>query len=191
MTCFQGRGGPGRGRVAAWLLVVLVGSALACSPDAGDSEARAAGRDGGMPSEPAPGFTLDPLDGGEPVSLAALRGKTVVLDFWATWCPPCEFQVPELNAFYDAHRGDTDVAVFGISIDTEGREVVQQWVTEKGVRYPILMGGEDLARKYGAMGFPTTFVVGPDGGLVEHHVGLIETETLEKAVAAERRPDAS
>lgn len=182
---------PARRRVLRWALVTVAVLALGCSPGTTDSEAAgdADASAGSIAPEPAPGFTLDRLGGGEAVSLDSLRGKTVVLDFWATWCPPCEFQVPELNSFYDAHRGDSDVAIFGISIDTEGHDVVQEWVTKKDVRYPILMGGEDLARRYGAMGFPTTFVVGPDGMLRQHHVGLIETETLERALATQRQSD--
>lgn len=135
--------------------------------------------------EPAPAFTLDRL-GGEPVSLASLRGKTVVIDFWATWCPPCEFQVPELNAFFDAHGAEGDVQVLGVSIDTEGPDVVGAWVTEKQVRYPILLGSEDLAREYGAVGFPTLVIVRPDGTIDSRHVGLIERDELEEALARTR-----
>lgn len=167
--------------------LVVVASALAL----GTIPACSAGDDAEPPKassepEPAVPFTLKTLGGGESVSLESLRGKTVVLDFWATWCPPCEFQVPELNRFYDAHRGDGDVAVFGISIDVEGNDVIQAWVAEHDVRYPILLGDESLARKYGAVGFPTLYVVGPDGTLVEQHVGLIESATLEAAVARNR-----
>jgi peroxiredoxin len=172
-------------RRAFGVAVALVALAAACSPDASPPES------GDEAPVAAPAFTLPRLDGGEPVSLESLRGKTVVLDFWATWCPPCEFQVPELNRFYDAHRGDSDVLVFGISVDTEGPEVVRAWAAEKDVRYPILLGGEDLARRYGAIGFPTLYVVGPDGMVREQHVGLIETATLEAALAAQRERDAS
>lgn len=156
---------------------------LACTPESDVDPAAPAA------AEPAPTFTLKTLAGGEPVSLESLRGKTVVLDFWATWCPPCEFQVPELNRFYEAHRGDSDVAVFGISIDVEGTDVISAWVSEHEVRYPILLGDEALARKYGAVGFPTLYVVAPDGTLAEQHVGLIESATLEAAVAARRAGD--
>lgn len=174
-------------RRAFGLTVALVALAAGCSPDASAPESGS----GDEAPVAAPTFTLPRLDGGEPVSLESLRGKTVVLDFWATWCPPCEFQVPELNRFYDAHRGDSDVLVFGISVDAEGPEVVRAWVAEKDVRYPILLGGEGLARRYGAIGFPTLYVVGPDGMVREQHVGLIETATLEAALAAQRDPDAS
>jgi thiol-disulfide isomerase/thioredoxin len=110
----------------------------------------------------------------------------VILDFWATWCPPCEFQVPELNAFLEAHRGEPDVEVWGISVDTDGTDVVGAWAEEKGVRYRILMGDEDLARRYGALGFPTLIVVSPDGSVDSRHVGIIEIDDLEAALAEQR-----
>ena len=174
--------------LAAVVLPSLVALAAGCSPPA-ESEAAAPVPE--PAAELAPEFELARLDGSGPVSLSALRGKTVVLDFWATWCPPCEFQVPELNRFFEAHRSDGDVVVFGISVDTEGPEVVRAWAAEKDVRYPILIGGEDLARKYGAVGFPTLYVVSPEGELRERHVGLIEAETLEAALAMERGAESS
>jgi len=166
-------------------LVALAGVA-ACT-----AEEPATGEDEEVDAPLAPDFTLPRLDGGEPVTLSSLRGRTVVLDFWATWCAPCELQVPELNRLYDAHRADSDVAIFGISIDVEGADVVGAWVAEKGVRYPILLGGEDLARRYGAVGFPTTYVVDPAGRIRAQHSGLTETATLEEAIAEQRAADSS
>ena len=159
----------GCGLLLAWLLL-----AIGCDAGAPDGEAEPA-------AESAPEFTLEQLDG-EPVSLAALRGKTVIIDFWATWCPPCEFQVPELNAFYEDHKDSGKVAVLGVSVDTDGPDVVREWTTEKGVSYPILLGGEDLARRYGAMGFPTLVIVDPEGHIDSRHVGLIERDQLEEAL---------
>jgi peroxiredoxin len=130
----------------------------------------------------APDFTLARLDGSGTVSLSQLRGKTVVIDFWATWCPPCEYQVAELNAVYEAHRGD-EIEVIGVSVDTEGPEVVSKWTREKGVEYTILMGDEELARRFGAMGFPTLVIVGPDGLIRSRHMGLTERAEVEKALA--------
>jgi peroxiredoxin len=168
--------------VGLLLLPVCVGLAGCPSNDTpGESE---------QSTRPAPDFTLEQL-GGAPVRLADLRGKTVVLDFWATWCPPCEFQVPELNRFFDAHRSDGDVVVYGVSVDQEGPEVVQAWTVEKDVRYPILLGGEKLARQLGAVGFPTLYVVGPDGQVRETHMGLIQAEELEQALAQQRKPASS
>ncbi|MBW2271712.1 MAG: TlpA family protein disulfide reductase [Deltaproteobacteria bacterium] len=158
--------------------VLLVGLALVLAACSFES-------DGGLEAgagEPAPEFSLELLDGGGRVSLAELRGQTVILDFWATWCPPCEFQVPELNALYEAHRELGDIRLFGVSVDTDGPEVIGAWVAEKQVRYPILLGDEDLARRFGALGFPTLIVIGPDGKVVSRHMGLVETGDIEASL---------
>lgn len=170
---------PGLVRLAAllWLAAALVGCSEPGARVAAGS-AEAADEERVM----APDFTLEGLDG-QSVRLADLRGKTVIIDFWATWCPPCEFQVPELNAFHAAHAAEGDVAVLGISVDVEGPEVVGRWASEKKVGYPVLLEGEDLARRYGAMGFPTLYIIAPDGTIDSQHVGLIEVGDLEAALS--------
>lgn len=143
----------------------------------GDGETRA--------PEPAPAFSLPDLNG-VTVTLDSLRGKTVVIDFWATWCAPCEFQIPVLNEFYQAHLASGDVEVLGISVDEDGSEEVKAWIEERGVVYPILMGDDDLARRYGAMGFPALAIVSPEGEIVMRHMGVVDRETLEKGLAENR-----
>lgn len=130
-------------------------------------------------SAPAPDFALPDLSGGT-VALADLRGRPVVIDFWATWCAPCERQVPVLNAFHAKH-GDR-IPVLGISVDVDAAAVAP-FVSEHAVRYRVLLGDEGLARAYGALGFPTLFVVRPDGRIHSAHVGLVSPEALEEAVA--------
>jgi thiol-disulfide isomerase/thioredoxin len=103
-----------------------------------------------------------------------------VIDFWATWCPPCIFQVPELNKFWEANQAAGDVAVVGVAVDAEGASVVAPWVKEQGVRYQILIGSEALAKEFGALGFPTLVIVKPDGVIDSLHVGLIEVAELER-----------
>ncbi len=139
------------------------------------------------PRPVAPVFSLPLLSSDREISLASLVGKVVIIDFWATWCLPCEFQVPALNAFYEAHRTDSDVALFGISIDLDGPEVVAQWVAENGVRYPILLaGGYDLAREFGADEFPTVVIIRGDGTIDSRHTGLIQLSELEEILSAIR-----
>ena len=118
------------------------------------------------------------------MTLSQFQGKTVIVDFWATWCPPCIFQVPELNKLHEAHRAADDLVVIGVAVDVEGESVVRPWAEEEGIDYIVALGDERLANKFGAMGFPTLVVVAPDGTIDSRHVGLIEYDTLEQLVAA-------
>jgi peroxiredoxin len=164
------RSGPRLGAAA-----LALGLALGCGSGTESASDAALGR------QQAPDFSLTSLDGKE-VRLADLRGRTVVIDFWATWCPPCEFQIPILNEIYNAHRDD-GLEVLGISVDTAGVEEVRAYVAQHAARYPILLGTEALARQFGAPGFPSLVVVAPDGTFDEVHVGLIEIPELERALA--------
>jgi thiol-disulfide isomerase/thioredoxin len=150
-------------------------AAMGSTPDEGGEAAMAAER------RPAPDFRLPRLGGGE-VAFDDLRGRIVVIDFWATWCLPCEETVPELNAFYDAHR-EEGVEVIGISIDEEGEDVVAEWIARHGVRYPILLGDVGLAQRFAAPGFPATFFVAPDGTITDPHVGYLDRGDLEQSLA--------
>lgn len=136
----------------------------------------------------APEFTLPDLFGRR-VSLADHRGRPVILDFWATWCAPCAKQIPVLNAFQEAHYGEA--AVLGIAVDAGGIEVVAPYAGEHDVQYPVLIGDEWLAQAYGAFGFPSLYVIAPDGTIAARHMGVITEEELEEALAratAQRDP---
>jgi cytochrome c biogenesis protein CcmG/thiol:disulfide interchange protein DsbE len=170
-----------RSLAAAALAVAWLGSACSPAADGGDGEGGAAGDPQGA-GQAAPDFALPDLEG-RTVRLSEFRGRAVVIDFWATWCPPCLFQVPELNAFWKKHRQTGDVVVVGVAVDTEGAEVVAPWVAEQRVEYPILLGDEGLARRFGAQGFPTLALVRPDGTLDSLHVGLVEVAELEELLA--------
>jgi len=144
----------------------------------------------GEPRRPAPNFSLVRLDG-LPVSLEEHRGKTVILDFWATWCAPCEIQMPVLDTLWKM-RGGPDLMVLGISVDTDPAEDVTEWVKKRDLEYPIAIASQDLAIDYGVLGFPTLVVVDPEGGIHTRHVGVLsrpELEDILDEIAAESRAE--
>jgi thiol-disulfide isomerase/thioredoxin len=166
----------------AWLALGVAFCSQGCERIAPESPPGVAEpADGGESAKAvAPEFTLPDLAGGD-VSLSALRGRPVVIDFWATWCAPCERQVPVLNAFHDKH-GDR-IPVLGIAVDVDGATSVPPFVEQHELRYRVLLGDEGLAQDYDAFGFPTLYVIRPDGTIHSAHVGVVSPEALEAAVA--------
>jgi thiol-disulfide isomerase/thioredoxin len=99
---------------------------------------------------------------GAPITLSAFQGKTVLLDFWATWCPPCSVDAPALQKLHQRY-GDKQLAILGISM-AEERKIVEQFLQEHPAGYPILLSGDSkLPRPYQVQAIPTYIVIGPDG----------------------------
>lgn len=135
----------------------------------------------------APRFNLERLDGAW-LTLESLRGQIVIVDFWATWCLPCKVQIPELNRYISSlnEAAREEVVLLGVSVDVEGRDVVADYVQRVTMSYPVLLGDEALARRYGAPGFPTLAVIDAQGRLASMHVGLIDRAALLRLVDAAR-----
>ncbi len=155
------------------LLLLVV---LCSTPQWGCFEDGSGETDGPRPA--APTFSLTRLDG-LPVSLEQQRGKTLILDFWATWCAPCEIQMPVLDTLWKA-RGGSELMILGISVDTDPASDVIAWVKERELDYPIAIASQKLAADYGVIGFPTLVVVDPQGGIHTRHVGVLSRPELEE-----------
>lgn len=114
---------------------------------------------------PAPGFSLPRLDGGGSVSLASLRGKTVVLNFFASWCSPCKREAPDLQSLWRRYRSDR-VVVLGID-SGDARNDARRFLSAHGVTYPIVFDpSEQLAGLYAVPGLPVTYVLNRQGRVV-------------------------
>jgi peroxiredoxin len=112
----------------------------------------------------APEWVLSGLDG-KTVQLSDFKGKVVVLNFWATWCPPCRREIPDLVALHTKYA-DQGVVVIGVSLDEGGAAGVQSFATKSGIHYPLVMGDQQTAQAYGGISsIPTTFIIGRDGRL--------------------------
>ena len=135
--------------------------------------------------ELAPVFDLPLLDEGH-VDLAAHRGKIVVLDFWATWCAPCEVQMPVLETLWKESGGD-ELLILGISVDTDPASEVEAWIEERGFSYPIAMGDQELAMDFGVIGFPSLIVLDPQGRIFKRHTGVWSRPEIEEVLELVRR----
>jgi cytochrome c biogenesis protein CcmG/thiol:disulfide interchange protein DsbE len=126
----------------------------------------------------APGFTLDSL-AGQPIALSDLRGKVVVLNLWASWCPPCRAEMPALNAVYQKFR-DQGLIVLGVNTtfqddETSARASIRDW----GVTFPIVFDRDGAtSRQYRVQAMPTTFFIGRDGVIRDIVFGGPQSEAL-------------
>ena len=129
----------------------------------------------------APAWELKDLNG-KTVKSSDLKGKVVILDFWATWCGPCRMEIPgfiELQKNY----GPKDLVVVGIALDEEGAAVVKPFAAKAGINYTVLIGDAKGQRAFGDVEvLPTTFVIDRRGRIVTKHVGYADKTTFENEI---------
>ena len=128
--------------------------------------------------EEAPDFELTTLTG-EPFKLSEQRGKVVFLNIWATWCPPCQAEMPDIQRFCEAHPDD--LAVIGASVDNE-QATVEQYISENGFTYPIAMDeGFKLAGElYRTEAIPLSVFISPSGVVTYMEPGMLDGDDLEE-----------
>jgi cytochrome c biogenesis protein CcmG/thiol:disulfide interchange protein DsbE len=123
----------------------------------------------------APDFDLPDVDGAM-VKLSDFKGKVVLVNFWATWCAPCEIETPWFVEF-DEKYGKEGLQVVGISLDEEGVEPVKKFMEKYDIEYTIVMGDENTAQDFGGViGLPTSFIVDQEGKFYSMHRGLVSKD---------------
>lgn len=121
---------------------------------------------------------------GKKHQLSAYKGKWVLVNYWATWCPPCLEEIPDLVALYD-QRKDKDLMVLGVALEYKDAQEVATYVDDMLMSYPIVLGNDKVTAQIGpADVLPTTFIYNPQGQLVKIKRGLITKQYIEKLIAA-------
>lgn len=133
--------------------------------------------------DPAPDFKLETLDG-KPLTLAASKGKVILLNFWATWCGPCRAEIPDLIALQDKYRDR--LQILGLVVDDDDQDAIKKFVTEFGITYPVALATDEIRLQYGGIAaLPTSFVIDPEGRIVQKHEGLRDPVLYETEIRAQ------
>ncbi|MEP6693286.1 MAG: TlpA disulfide reductase family protein [Chloroflexota bacterium] len=135
----------------------------------------------GTVGKPAAAFTADRIEGAGTLSLSDYAGKVVVLNFFASWCPPCKEENPALVRVWERYR-TSDVAFIGI-VYQDSTDKAREYVRANGVTWPTVQDGDGrISFAYGVFGPPETYFIGPDGIIAGRHIGPIDEATLITAI---------
>jgi peroxiredoxin len=162
--------------ILSWfvLLIVLVGCQATASSTTPPDEPTV------KPRPPAPDFALENLSG-ETLRLSDDRGQMVLVNFWASWCPPCQDEIPALEAYYQAHQ-DEDVVILGVTVKDSERSLTE-FLEEYEVSFPVLLDRDaKVAGTYNVTGLPTSVLVDREGRIAWTWPGMVTKTFLEKNV---------
>lgn len=121
----------------------------------------------------APDFSLQDMQGRQ-VQLSDLRGKVVIVNFWATWCPPCRAEMPSMDTLYQTFKDD-GLVLLAINVEEGSRELVQNFLQKSAYTFPILLDAEtEVQQRYGVYQLPQSFIIDPKGLVVKKIIGAVD-----------------
>lgn len=130
-----------------------------------------------------PQFSLPTVSDGTVIDSRQLRGKVVLVNFWATWCPPCRKEIPDLIRLQEEF-GEKGLVVLGISVDQGGGRVVKKFIKKRKVNYPIVLADQSVVNQFGGVqGVPTSFLFDKTGRRYKSYPGYVTYRVLRKDIA--------
>ncbi|GAA4301587.1 TlpA disulfide reductase family protein [Nibribacter koreensis] len=123
------------------------------------------------------GFQMTDLEG-KVVAFESLKGKVVFLNIWATWCPPCIAEMPNIQRLYEK-VGSDKIAFVMLSVDQKGMDKVKKFISKKGFTFPVYMPASQMPEEFSSPAIPTTYIISPEGKIVAQQNGMAEYDTPE------------
>jgi peroxiredoxin len=127
-------------------------------------------------------FTLQDING-KNVKLSDFKGKVVLLEFWATWCPPCRASVPGLEKLHKAYK-EKGLAVLAVSMDSGDWDAVKAFIADYGITYTVLKGTDEVAAQYSVRTIPTLLILDKEGKITKRYLGFSSEDELERDIKA-------
>lgn len=163
--------------LAISLLVFLVGYAIFQAINPTDTKV------GITEGNVSPDFELMTIDG-EKMSLSSLEGKKVILNFWATWCPPCRKEMPDMQKIHDDYEGEVVVAAVNLTSSEKNIDSVKRFVDELGLSFPVLLDEDGkINKQFEVLSYPTSYIVNEKGVITTKFVGAMTYEQMQDFIA--------